>query len=156
MKKEIVDMHQVIKENLGGFEPVITERGGVIHFESKATLHIVHGDQIHLFNAVRNLLDNAIKYCEKTPEVIIATSNTQNQFTLTISDNGIGMSKAERDRIFNKFYRVKRGDRHDVKRFGLGLSYVKNIIRLHHGSVEVRSDPGYGSVFIVHLPLYEY
>ena len=113
----------------------------------------VKGDALHLFNAVSNLLDNAVKYSEKDPLIVVRTMNAGEHLIITFTDNGIGMDKSEISMIFDKFYRVKQGDRHDVKGFGLGLSYVKRIAELHGGFVEVSSQPGAGSVFSLHLPV---
>jgi two-component system phosphate regulon sensor histidine kinase PhoR len=114
--------------------------------------HFVSGDPIHLFNALSNLIDNAIKYSTKIPEIAITTGNREHELIIQIRDNGVGMNKTEVHRIFDKFYRVKQGDRHDVKGFGIGLSYVKKIIELHNGTIGVETKPGEGSDFIIHLP----
>lgn len=152
LEKEAVDMHRLIEENVAGFAATIKEKGGTISFTAGAVNHFVLGDKVHLFNALSNLLDNATKYSDKIPEIVVASTNRGNEFIITITDNGIGMSKTEVTMIFDKFYRVKHGDRHDVKGFGLGLSYVRKIVELHGGIAEVKSRPGEGSVFSIHLP----
>ena len=152
LEKEKVDIHALIEQNMIVFSPVIAEKGGRFIFKSGAAAHFVKGDPVHLFNALSNLIDNAIKYSVKIPEIVLETRNTGNEIVIIIRDNGIGMSKNDIHMIFKKFYRVKQGDRHDVKGFGIGLSYVKKIIELHQGSIEVNSFPGEGSEFKIHLP----
>jgi len=152
LEKEKVDLHALIEQNMVVFSPVITEKGGRFIYKAGAAAHFVQGDPVHLFNALSNLIDNAIKYSVKIPEIVLETRNTGNEMVIIIRDNGIGMSKNDIHMIFKKFYRVKLGDRHDVKGFGIGLSYVKKIIELHHGSIEVNSIPGEGSEFKIHLP----
>lgn len=114
----------------------------------------VSGDEIHLVNLFVNLLDNAVKYCEHTPEIVIRTRNENNSIVITFTDNGIGIKKDNLKEIFQKFYRVPTGNVHNVKGFGLGLSYVKSIAELHGGSVAADSVFGKGSTFTVSLPLY--
>jgi two-component system phosphate regulon sensor histidine kinase PhoR len=147
-----VDMQALVEQNLVVFSPMMAEKGGRILFNAHASRHIVQGDPVHLFNALNNLIDNAIKYSVKIPEIVVDSSNTGQDMVVSVRDNGIGMSKADILMIFKKFYRVKQGDRHDVKGFGIGLSYVKKIIELHGGSIEVKSIPGEGSEFIIQLP----
>ena len=100
-----------------------------------------------------NLLDNANKYTPEAPHIIVSTRNTAQALLITISDNGIGMSREAQKQIFEKFYRVPTGNRHDVKGFGLGLNYVKTIVEAHGGTVSVKSEQGKGSTFEVTMPL---
>lgn len=151
-EKVDVDIHNIIRQNMAAFLPVVTERGGMISFRAGATYHIISGDPVHLYNAVSNLVDNAIKYSKDEPDVSIETSNTEQEIVISIRDRGIGMNDSDLRMIFNKFYRVKQGDRHDVKGFGIGLSYVKKIVELHRGSIEAKSIPGEGSAFNIRLP----
>ena len=103
-------------------------------------------------NLVSNLLDNAIKYSGAAPKIILSTESTGSQFRLRIEDNGIGMSKETLGRIFEKFYRAHTGNLHNVKGFGLGLSYVKTMVDAHGGNIRAESAPGKGSVFILGFP----
>jgi two-component system phosphate regulon sensor histidine kinase PhoR len=98
-------------------------------------------------------LDNANKYSPDTPHIIVATHNTAQALVLTIQDNGIGMTREAQKQIFEKFYRVPTGNRHDVKGFGLGLNYVKTIVEAHGGTVSVKSEQSKGSTFEVTMPL---
>lgn len=153
IEKMDVDVHDLITQNIAAFKPVVSERGGSITFKGRAAKHMVQGDPVHLYNAISNLIDNAIKYSKDEPDVMIETSNIEQQIVISIRDKGIGMDEADLQMIFNKFYRVKHGDRHDVKGFGIGLSYVKKIVELHNGSIHAKSRPGEGSVFDIRLPL---
>jgi two-component system, OmpR family, phosphate regulon sensor histidine kinase PhoR len=153
IEKVKVDMDDIIRQNMAVFLPVVSERGGSISFNARAKDHIVSGDPVHLFNAISNLIDNAVKYSKDIPDVIVETDNTEKDLVISMRDKGIGMNESDLQMIFNKFYRVKQGDRHDVKGFGIGLSYVKKIVELHNGSIETKSRPGEGSVFNIHLPV---
>ena len=98
------------------------------------------------------MLDNANKYTPENPEISVSTRNVPNGIEITVKDNGIGMTKEARKHIFDKFYRVHTGNLHDVKGFGLGLSYVKAMITAHNGQINVKSELGKGSSFIITLP----
>jgi two-component system phosphate regulon sensor histidine kinase PhoR len=115
---------------------------------------MIHGDQTHLTNVIFNLLDNALKYRrEEVPlRLEIATKNYGEHIILSIEDNGIGIKKEDLHKIFERFYRVHTGNRHDVKGFGLGLAYVKSIVGIHHGSIHAESIYGQGTNFVITLP----
>jgi len=151
-EKVNVDIHDLINQNIAGFLPVIHEKGGSVSFRAGAKHHQLSGDPVHLYNAISNLMDNAIKYSGDHPEVTVETENEGNEILISVRDRGMGMNTSDLSLIFNKFYRIKQGDRHDVKGFGIGLSYVKKIVELHQGSVRAQSKPGEGSLFIIHLP----
>jgi two-component system phosphate regulon sensor histidine kinase PhoR len=102
---------------------------------------------------INNLLDNAVKYSRENPQIQLHTSNVGNSFRIRIEDNGIGMNKETLNRIFEKFYRAHTGNIHDVKGFGLGLSYVKTMIDAHHGTIRPESTLGKGSSFTINIPL---
>jgi signal transduction histidine kinase len=152
MEKRPVDIHKIIEKNITGFSPAIEEKKGTIKYRREASEHYVNGDTVHLFNAISSLLDNAYKYSDKKPEIIISTFNISKDLVITIQDNGIGISDTALQMIFDKFYREEQGNRHDVKGFGLGLSYVKKIVEMHKGSIKVKSSKGEGTVFIINLP----
>ena len=109
-------------------------------------------DRVHLTNIIFNLIDNAIKYTKQNPEIVVTTNNTAEGIMIEIKDNGIGISKENQRKIFDKFYRVPTGNVHNVKGFGLGLSYVLAVILKHNGTISVDSELGKGSTFKVHLP----
>jgi two-component system phosphate regulon sensor histidine kinase PhoR len=112
----------------------------------------ISGDEFHLKNALSNILDNALKYSDGNPELIVKTFNRNHNLVLEISDNGIGIEKEFQEKVFEKYFRVPSGNVHDVKGFGIGLSYLKAIVKLHQGSLELDSEPGKGSKFIIELP----
>lgn len=127
---------------------------GDIRTDWQATSDRVNGDGLHLSNVLYNLLDNAVKYGGAQPRVVVSTRNPDaRNLELAVTDNGIGLAPAEQKRIFEKFYRVPTGNVHNVKGFGLGLSYVREIVERHGGRVTVESAPGAGSTFRVILPL---
>jgi two-component system phosphate regulon sensor histidine kinase PhoR len=102
---------------------------------------------------VSNLLDNAVKYSKENLKIILSTQSSGNQFRIKIEDNGIGMNKETVSRIFEKFYRAHTGNLHNVKGFGLGLSYVKTMVDAHHGTIKAESTPGKGTIFNLSFPL---
>nr|MBA3663131.1 ATP-binding protein [Bacteroidota bacterium] len=113
----------------------------------------LQADKVHLTNIIFNLIDNAIKYTQGVPEIVITTYNTAEGIMVEIKDNGIGITKENQRKIFDKFYRVPTGNVHNVKGFGLGLSYVLAVVLKHNGTIAVESEPGKGSTFKVHLPI---
>ncbi len=116
---------------------------------------MVYGDEIHLTNVIFNLLDNALKYRrEDTPlQLQISTRNDGNHIVIDVKDNGIGIKREDIHKIFTRFYRVHTGNRHDVKGFGLGLAYVKQIVELHDGNIHAESQYGKGTDFVITLPI---
>jgi len=153
LKLAEVDLHELIRQAVDHLSLQVQQREGKICTHLEANRHIVQGDQTHLSNVIHNLLDNATKYSDKSPEIDISTFNMNGGIHITVEDKGIGMSKEDQKHIFDKFYRVHTGNLHDVKGFGLGLSYVKAITSAHEGTIEVKSELGKGSKFSVYLPL---
>ena len=131
------------------------KRGGKLEFFPEADQSVVTGDPMHLTNVVSNLMENAMKYTSRNPEITISTINENNSLIISVADNGIGISKDDQKRIFDKFYRVPTGNVHNVKGFGLGLSYVKLIVDEHGGHIKIKSEFNKGSKFDIHLPLEE-
>ena len=129
------------------------QKDGKLAVHLDATSDAVMIDEVHFTNIVNNLLDNALKYSNDKASITLTTFNTNNQFKIRIEDNGIGMNKETLSRIFEKFYRAHTGNVHNVKGFGLGLSYVKTMVEAHHGSIKAESVLGKGSTFTLTFPL---
>src|SRR5690554_4644373 len=125
---------------------------GEITTKLKASSPIILEDEMHLTNILFNLVDNAIKYSKKKPFIEISTENHKNGIYLRIKDNGIGMSREEQKHVFEKFYRVPKGDKHDVKGFGIGLNYVLQMVKKHKGKIRLKSEPDNGSTFKIFFP----
>jgi len=151
--KEAIDVHEIIEEAVTHVNLLVNDRGGNIKLTLNAYLTEVLANHFHLTNVIVNLLDNAIKYSIEAPKIEIITENTNKHITIRIKDNGIGMQKNIQKNIFKKFYREERGNIHNVKGHGLGLSYVKKIIEIHQGEISVESEKGIGSTFSINLPL---
>jgi two-component system, OmpR family, phosphate regulon sensor histidine kinase PhoR len=147
LKKDIVDAKKSIAGVIDTITLQLEQRQGSIHTFFLAANHTIAADKVHFTNIIYNLLDNAIKFSRETPEIIIKTFNERNNLIIEVIDKGIGISKHEQKRVFEKLYRVSSGNVHDVKGFGLGLSYVKAIVELHKGSISLESEPGKGSSF---------
>lgn len=152
LKFEKADVHDIIQKALINITILVEKRGGKISSQLLASNSEIEADKVHLTNIIYNLLDNANKYSPEVPEIHIRTESISTGVIIKISDHGIGMSKEATQKIFDKFYRVPTGNVHDIKGFGLGLSYVKNIVEMHQGSISVKSELGKGSTFKVFLP----
>jgi two-component system phosphate regulon sensor histidine kinase PhoR len=148
-----VSLHDLIESVASNFILQINTKDGVLIPSLHAEYDIIEADSVHLTNMISNLLDNAIKYTPNKPEIYIETRNIDQDIQLTIRDNGIGISKTNQRRIFDKFYRVPTGNIHNVKGFGLGLSYVKKIVEEHQGKISVESELGFGATFIIKIPV---
>lgn len=149
---QLLDVHDVINAAIGHFELQIASKGGTIVKEFNASNPMVEADEMHLLNAMVNLIDNAIKYSPEKPFVKICTFNTSGKINISVIDQGIGMKKDAQRRIFDRFYRHTDGNIHNVKGFGLGLAFVKSIIIAHNGKISVSSEPGKGSRFDISIP----
>ncbi|RLD50810.1 MAG: sensor histidine kinase [Bacteroidetes bacterium] len=149
LKKERLNLHEVIKSVTKGFRLNIEKNDGVITCKMDADQPFVMADKQHLFNMVYNLLDNAMKYSSDSPEIHIETKNDNGFLYFTISDKGIGIDKKYIKKVFDKFYRVPTGNVHNVKGFGLGLNYVKSIVNEHKWKINIESEVGRGSRFVI-------
>jgi two-component system phosphate regulon sensor histidine kinase PhoR len=147
-----VNVHEIIEQVLANIGVQIEQKNGVVDLEIDAENDQVWADEVHLTNIIYNLLDNANKYSPDKPEITITTTNKPEGLSIKITDKGIGMSKEQLDKIFDKFYRVPTGNVHDIKGFGLGLSYVKKMVDWHNGSINVSSKLNEGTTFEVILP----
>jgi len=148
-----VNLHDVINEAVDGISLAVKKRGGTISCTLNAEKDIVRGDRVHLSGIVHNLLDNANKYSPEKPEISIFTSNADGGIYIRVVDNGVGINEEDLKMVFSKYYRVSSGNIHDVKGFGLGLSYVKLMVEAHGGSITMKSKYGEGTRVEVFLPL---
>ena len=153
VSKEKVDVHDIIEEAVTHVDLLVKDKGGYIKLNFKADLTEVLANHFHFTSVIVNMLDNAIKYSEVAPKIDIVTENADKSIIIKVRDQGIGMSKNVQKNVFKKFYREERGNIHNVKGHGLGLSYVKKIIEMHQGEIYVESEKGTGSTFTVKLPL---
>lgn len=151
LQPEKLDAHTLIGEVVESFK--LLRGKNVIQLNFNATESLLNADKIHFSNAIKNLVDNAIKYSADDPEITIRTDNHHQYIRIEIIDKGIGIDKSYQKKVFQKFYRVPTGNRHDIKGFGIGLHYVKNIVKLHKGHIMLESQPGMGSKFTLTLPL---
>lgn len=147
-----VDLHQLLEKVTASFKIQVEKEGGSIQMRLLAENTKLNVDPVHFTNVLFNLLDNAKKYSKEKPEIVVETKNTIDGIQLSCSDNGIGISKYDQKKVFDKFYRVPTGNIHDVKGFGLGLSYVKRIIELHGGKIHLRSTLGMGTSVFIEIP----
>lgn len=155
INREEVDPHQLIEQALGKVQPLIEQKKAKVELKIEdlnGTRGRVHADKAHLELAVVNLLENALKYSAE-PHIVVETGHSEDDFFISVKDNGVGIEKQYLKNIFKKFYRVPTGDIHDVKGFGLGLNFVKRIIDAHKGRIRVNSLPGIGTEFRLFIPL---
>jgi two-component system phosphate regulon sensor histidine kinase PhoR len=155
-KWEAFNLHDVIEEAKHSIEIQVEKKGGSIICELRASNPVATSDPTHFANLIYNLLDNANKYSLNAPEIRISTRNSEKGVLITVEDKGIGMTKTVQSRIFERFYRQTSGNIHNVKGFGLGLSYVKAVLEANHGNISVHSEPGKGSRFEVFIPFILY
>ena len=151
-KFENVSMHNIIKYAIDTIDIQVQQRNGKINLNLDANEDMILGDSEHLTNLVNNLLDNAVKYSPDSPDICVSSKNNEKGFLFSVSDKGIGMTKAVQSKIFERFYRQSSGNVHDVKGFGLGLNYARAIIDAHKGEIIVSSEPGKGTMFEIYLP----
>lgn len=147
-----VDVHALIEQSMNNIRLQIEKKQGNIRTELNASNSVIEADRIHLTNVIYNLIDNALKYTQGAPEIYITTDDELDAIVISVQDNGIGISKENQKKIFDTLYRVPTGNIHNVKGFGLGLSYVKAVVEKHGGTINLKSEEGKGSVFKVILP----
>lgn len=150
-----LNVHEVIENVADNFILRLEEKQGELHTLLEAENDLIEADEVHISNLINNLLDNAVKYSKdnEPPQILITSSSTNKSLVIKIEDNGIGMSRETLKRIFEKFYRAHTGNIHNVKGFGLGLSYVKTVVEAHEGSIKAESTLGKGSCFTIEFPL---
>jgi len=145
-------IHEFIEAVADNFSLLVKNKGGALEIQLLAEQDEANIDEMHFASVITNLLDNALKYNDKKPQIAVKTYNADNGLYIEVSDNGIGISRDDQKRIFEKFYRVSTGNLHDVKGFGLGLSYVKSIVERLNGKIFVQSKTKEGSTFKIYLP----
>ncbi|MBE0647800.1 MAG: HAMP domain-containing histidine kinase [Bacteroidales bacterium] len=153
---EPLDIHSVISRTVDHFKLIVEKRGGTIETQLNASNSVVLADEGHIRNVLMNLLDNANKYSFTQPDICIKTGNRSGSFFFTVEDKGMGMSQDVQKRVFDKFFRVTTGNVHNIKGFGLGLSYVKAIVLAHHGEIKLTSDQDKGSQFEIQFAISPY
>jgi two-component system phosphate regulon sensor histidine kinase PhoR len=152
LKYEWFDLKQLIREIVGSMRLQFEKFQAKVDIQVPADEVNIKADRLHITSVIFNLLDNALKYAKAYPSVHVDLKEGQDGIELSVTDNGIGISPEFRDKIFEKFFRVPTGDKHNVKGYGLGLSYVNYVVQRHHGNIDVESQEGIGSRFIVKLP----
>ncbi len=150
-----INVDETLSDLIKNFEIRVSDKEGTLEMKLNAENASIDVDNLHFSNVITNLLDNAVKYSKETPEIIVSTSIENNKIIIQIEDKGIGISRLDQKRIFEKFYRVSTGDIHNVKGFGLGLTYVKRIIDEHEGIINLHSKINFGTKFDIILPLSE-
>lgn len=158
LKLQELDANEITENVVDTFSLKVTQVGGTLDMKLEAYNPFINADEMHFTNVIFNLLDNAFKYRREDQPLAIRV-HTYNQgdshFCMSISDNGIGIQKDNLKRIFDKFYRVHTGDKHNVKGFGLGLAYVQKMVELHRGTIKASSELGKGTKFTITIPLAE-
>lgn len=156
LKKEKIDVHQILDDVIRKYELRFEDNQVDLKINKNAQKTIIFGDKIHIYNVLSNLIDNALKYrSDRSLKISVKTENLENFVFISVNDNGVGISKNNLNKIFTQFYRVPSGNIHNVKGFGLGLSYVKSIVEKHNGTVEAESELNKYATFTIKLPLLE-
>ena len=148
-----IHLHEMLQQVVENYQLQLENKNGEVQTLFNAKNDLVSVDEVHFANLLSNLIDNAIKYSNDSIFIKVSTHSTSKQLIIRIEDNGIGMSKETVKRIFEKFYRAHTGNLHNVKGFGLGMSYVKTVIDAHKGKMRVESTLGKGSIFTIEIPL---
>ncbi len=155
LKIQPIDIHLLIEQTITNIKLQVENKEGKITTQLEAVNSVINADRVHVTNIIFNLIDNALKYSKASPHINIRTRNAQQGIIIAVRDNGIGISKENQKRIFDTMYRVPTGNIHNVKGFGLGLSYVKAVVEKHGGSISVESELEKGSEFTVYIPFNE-
>ncbi len=151
LKYETMNLKEVVEEVVSSLKLQLEKNRAVVAISSQGDVNI-QGDRLHMLSVVFNLVDNSIKYSNKEPSIQIDMKEKENNVVVKITDNGIGMDPAYKDKVFDKFFRIPHGDTHNAKGYGLGLSYTAQVIQKHHGTITVESQPGVGTTFTIGLP----
>ena len=146
-----VNINDIINKVAQSFRLSLTNRGGRLETHLDAVPPTLVADELHLSNMIYNLVDNGIKYSTEAPHIIVSTRREGGNMLISVQDHGVGIAKADQKHVFEKFYRVSTGNVHNVKGFGIGLNYVAQVVKLHHGTIALESEPGRGATFTVTL-----
>ncbi len=149
----LIHVNEMVEQIMDNFKLQLQEKSADFQLLLNAKNDSINGDDVHFANLLSNLVDNAIKYSRENLFIKISTHSTRNYLVIRIEDNGIGMTKESTKRIFEKFYRAHTGNLHNVKGFGLGMSYVKTVIDAHKGRIKVESVLGKGTSFTIEVPV---
>lgn len=149
---ESLELDKLVEQVLSSMKLVFEKQRANVQFQKIGSDFHLNGGSVHLTSVVYNLLDNALKYSPSQPEISIVLTEKQDHLILTIKDNGIGIAQEYKKKVFEKFFRVPTGDVHNIKGYGLGLSYVESVVKSHKGTIELESESGKGSCFIIRLP----
>ncbi|MCF8225679.1 MAG: HAMP domain-containing histidine kinase [Bacteroidales bacterium] len=156
LKKEHIGLKEIVSNVVQNFKLQVESKSGSLELIDNSLSDGIVGDKVHITNVLTNLIDNAIKYCRDKPKIAIQLENEEDLwFVLKVKDNGVGISKENQKKVFDKFFRVSTGNLHDVKGFGLGLSYVKLIVEQHGGTIKLASELNRGTQFEIKLPLFK-
>jgi two-component system phosphate regulon sensor histidine kinase PhoR len=148
-----IDLHELINNAVGNLSVRVENLGGKLETNLSASNYRIKGDAVHLINIINNILDNAIKYSPEGAHIIVQTHNEGSKIILSFIDNGMGIDEDDLKRVFDKYFRVPTGNLHDIKGFGLGLSYVKLMVEGHSGEIKIKSKPGTGTTVDITLPV---
>lgn len=155
LQKEKFDLMDLVQDVLASMKLQFEKHEAAVTFESIGDNFLIEADKLHITSVLYNLLDNALKYSKGKPTIDVLIKSHQEHVSISVTDNGVGISKEYKNKIFEKFFRIPGGDQHNIKGYGLGLSYVSHIVKKHMGYVDVRSELGKGSTFIVNIPYKE-
>jgi two-component system phosphate regulon sensor histidine kinase PhoR len=153
MQLEKCNIHDIIEESTNTFSVRFVHNEGRLNLFLNAENHLIRADKVHMSNVLINLMDNAVKYNRNPPVITVETGNKNGNLVIAVKDNGIGIGKRDQAYVFDKFFRVNTGDKHEVKGDGIGLSYVKMVIQQHQGKIAVEGSPGEGTIFRILLPI---
>ncbi|RYY10111.1 MAG: HAMP domain-containing histidine kinase, partial [Chitinophagaceae bacterium] len=152
LKKESFDLKQLIEEVVASMRLQFEKYRATVEMDLPAIPVLFIADRHHVTSVIYNLLDNALKYSNTAPLLMVRLHETETETIFSVEDNGKGIPAEYRDKVFDKFFRVPTGDQHNVKGYGLGLSYVAYVIERHDGNISLRSEEGIGSTFTVTFP----
>ena len=153
LKFRELHLNEIVNKVYTNFEIRVKSKNGVLSADLSASMDEINGDEVHITNVIFNLLDNALKYSKEEPQIKLATATKKDFVVISVKDNGIGIAKDHQNQIFERFFRVPTGNVHDVKGFGLGLSYVKKIVDAHNGKIKVESILNKGTKFSLYFPI---